>query len=119
MVRWLKDQSPKATAAEGVTKLGWLDQLLGDNELRVIGRPLIDRITEAKLAQGRSNATVERTLEPLRATLRKCVNEWEWLDRAPAVHMLKEAVRRIRFVTREEAQGLLIRPRHARASPCR
>ena len=46
-------------------------------------------------------------MEVLRAILRKCVNEWEWLDRAPQVRMLKEPTRRIRFLTREEAQRLL------------
>ena len=35
------------------------------------------------------------------------MNEWEWLDRAPHVKMLKEPTRRIRFLTREEAQRLL------------
>lgn len=43
----------------------------------------------------------------LRAILRKCVNEWEWLDRAPSVRMLKEPVRRVRFLTHEEAHRLL------------
>ena len=38
---------------------------------------------------------------------RKCVNEWEWLDRAPQVRMLKEPTRRVRFLSREEAQRLL------------
>jgi len=59
------------------------------------------------LAMGHSNAAVHRTLEPLRAILRECVNEWEWLDKAPSVRMLKEPTRRIRFLTREEAQRLL------------
>ena len=36
------------------------------------------------LREGCSNATVNRTLELVRAILRKCVNEWEWLERAPA-----------------------------------
>lgn len=46
-------------------------------------------------------------LEIVRAVLRKRVNEWEWLDRAPAVRMLKEPTRRIRFLSRDEAQRLL------------
>jgi hypothetical protein len=50
---------------------------------------------------------VNRTLELLRAVLRKCVNEWEWLDRAPYIRMLKEPTRRIRFLTPEEARRLL------------
>ena len=53
------------------------------------------------------NATVNRLLEVIRAILRKCMNDWEWLDRAPSVRMLKEPTRRIRFLTREEAERLL------------
>lgn len=41
---------------------------------------------------------MNRTLELLRAVLGRCVNEWEWLDRAPHVRMLKEPTRRIRFL---------------------
>ena len=54
-----------------------------------------------------STESWELQLEVLRAILRKCVNEWEWLDRAPQIRMLKEPTRRIRFLTREEAQRLL------------
>jgi len=61
----------------------------------------------AKLALGHRNATVNRTLELVRAILRKCVNDWEWLDRAPKARILKEPTRRIRFLTRAEAQRLL------------
>ena len=57
-----------------------MDEFLGGRPLDTIGRALIDKITDRKLAQGLSNATVNRTLEVLRAILRKCVNEWEWLE---------------------------------------
>ena len=107
VVRWLKEHAHKATAKEDVTKLRWLDQYLGGKHLEHVNRALIDRITDAKLAQGCSNATVNRTLELVRAILRKCVNDWEWLTRAPSVRMLKEPTRRIRFLTRDEAQRLL------------
>jgi hypothetical protein len=73
VVRWLKENAHKATAGEDVTKLRWVDQFLGGKDLEHINRALIDRISEAKLAQGCSNATVNRTLELLRAILRKCV----------------------------------------------
>ena len=107
MVRWLKEQAHKATAKEDVAKLRWLDQFLGGRDLTAIDLARIDRIRDAKLAQGHSNATVNRVLELVRAILRKCVNEWEWLERAPKVRMLKEPTRRIRFLTPEEAQRLL------------
>jgi integrase len=68
---------------------------------------LIDRITEAKQAEGASNATVNRTLALLRAILRRCHHDWEWLDRAPAVRLLNEPTLRIRFLAREQAAVLL------------
>lgn len=106
-VRWLKEQSHKATAKEDRAKLRWLDTHLGGRELDTINRALIDQITDAKLAGGCSNATVNRVLALVRSILRKCVRDWEWLDRAPAVRMLRESRRRIRYLERQEAQRLL------------
>lgn len=42
-----------------------------------------------------------------RVILRKCVTEWQWLDWAPKVRMLKGPTRRIRFLTPKEAQRLI------------
>ncbi|WP_425438675.1 tyrosine-type recombinase/integrase [Propionivibrio dicarboxylicus] len=107
VVRWLKEQSHKATIETDKIHLRWLDAHLSGVMLCSINRRMIDRITEAKLAEGVSNATVNRILEVLRAILRKCVNEWEWLDKAPQVRMLREPTRRIRYLTRDEAKRLI------------
>ena len=107
VVRWLKESAHKATIGNDKVHLRWLERYLGGKQLDTISRALIDRITDAKQAEGVSNATVNRVLEVLRAILKKCVNEWEWLDRAPQVRMLKEPTRRIRFLDRAEAQRLL------------
>lgn len=107
VVRWLKEQSHKATIETDKIHLRWLDTFLGDKALDVINRDLIDKIKDAKQAEGVSNATVNRVLEVLRAILRKCVNEWEWLDKAPYIRMLKEPTRRIRYLTQEEARRLI------------
>ena len=107
VVRWLKEQSHKATIETDKIHFRWLDRHLGGKDLAAISRNVLDRLTDAKLAEGVSNATVNRVLEVVRAVLRKCVNEWEWLDRVPSVRMLKEPTRRIRFLTRDEAQKLL------------
>ena len=107
VVRWLKEQSHKATIETDKMHFRWLDSHLGGKPLAAITRNVIDRLTDAKLAEGVSNATVNRVLEVVRAVLRRCVNQWEWLDRAPSVRMLKEPTRRIRFLTRDEAQRLL------------
>lgn len=113
VVRWLKESAHKATLEMDKAHLRWLDRFLGGKDLEIITRGSIDRITEQKLAEGVTNATVNRVLEVVRAILRKCVNDWEWLDRAPRVRMLKEPIRRIRFLTRDEAQQLLAAlPKH-------
>lgn len=77
VVKWLKEAAQKATIEADKMHLRWLDRFLSGKHLEVVSRSLVDRITDAKLAEGVSNATVNRMLEVLRAILRKCVNEWE------------------------------------------
>jgi integrase len=107
VVRWLKDQAHKATINTDKIHLRWLDQFLSGKRLDTISRSMIDKITESRLSEGVSNATVNRMLEVLRAILRRSVNDWEWVDKTPMVRMLKEPTRRIRYLTREEANRLL------------
>ena len=77
---------------------------------------MIDKLTQAKLSERCANATVNRMLSLVRAILRRCERDWEWLDRAPAIRLLKEPARRIRFLTREQAAMLLNElPPHLRA----
>ena len=106
-VRWLREQAHKASLEDDKEKLRWLDRYLANRELESINRALIDAITEAKQADGCSNGTVNRVLALIRAILRKCARDWEWLDRAPAVRLLKEPTRRIRFLSRHQARALL------------
>ena len=102
-MRWLREQAHKATH-EDKAKLRWLDRYLAGLEIEEINREMIDRITEAKQAEGCANATVNRVLALLRAILRRCVRDWEWMDRSPAIRLLKEPTRRIRFLTQDQAQ---------------
>ena len=85
-------------------------------KLEDINRELVDRITRERKAEGVSNATVNRMLEVIRAILRKAANEWDWLSKAPVMRMLSEPTRRVRWITREEAERLLATlPAHLRA----
>lgn len=115
VVRWLKETPHKATHEEDKSKLRWLDAHLAGMELQHINRAVIDRIAEAKRTDGCSNATVNRTLGLVRAILRRAEREWEWIDRVPAVRLLKEPTRRIRFLTQDQARTLLRElPEHLR-----
>ena len=73
VVRWLKEQSHKATIGTDRVHFRWLDRHLGGKSLDAITRNVLDRVTEAKLAEGVSNATVNRVLEvsPLAACVKR------------------------------------------------
>ena len=106
--RWLfEKQDEKATIQCDVYAFRWLHNHLFGLYLDEINRDVIDTITRARQAKGVSNATVNRTLEVVRAVLRRAEREWEWLERAPHVRLLKEPKRRIRWLTQEEARRLL------------
>lgn len=105
--RWLRETEHKASQVSDKFHLRWLDSYLCDVPLTEINRDMLDKIMAAKKAEGVANSSVNRVLEVVRAILRKAANEWEWLDRAPYFRMLPEPKRRIRWLTREEADRLL------------
>lgn len=107
MVRWMKEKAHKATLDGDRLHLRWLDPYLRGQELALINRDVIDRLIETRRSEGVTNATVNRLLEILRAVLRKAEREWEWIDRAPIIRMLPEPKRRVRWLSREEAEKLL------------
>ncbi len=61
----------------------------------------------ARMAEGVANSTVNRTMEVIRAVLRRAAYDWDWIGKAPRVRMLPEPKRRIRWLTREEADRLV------------
>jgi len=107
VVRWLKETEHKVSQVDDKTHLRWLHPYLDGKKLTDINRETMETILEARKAGGASNCTVNRTLEVVRAILRKAVYEWEWLDKVPKVRMLPEPKRRIRWLTQEEAQRLI------------
>jgi len=54
-----------------------------------------------------SGSTKNRYFALIRAILNKCVNEWDWLDKAPKLKLHKEPKKRIRWLYPEEAQRLV------------
>lgn len=106
VVKWLHETSHKATHANDIAKLRWLDKYLGGRPLGQITRDEIGRIGDIKVRES-SGATANRTLALIRAILRRACYEWEWIDKAPKVRMFKERKRRVRWITRVEAERLL------------
>ncbi len=105
--RWCAERVHKASLADDVSHLRWLHPHLYDRHLDEIDRDVIDDIRIARLEEGRANGTVNRTLQVIRGILRTAAREWGWLESVPYVRMLPEQTRRIRWLTREEADRLL------------
>ena len=107
VVRYLAETSHKASQFADKAHLRWVDRFLGGLTLGAIDRELLDRIHSARAAEGAANSTVNRTMEVVRAVLRRAANEWDWLDKVPRIRMLPEPSRRVRWLTRAEAGRLI------------
>lgn len=108
VVRYLKEKAHKATLLTcDRLYLRWLDPYLRGRYIDEITRDVIERLIETRQSEGVSNATVNRLLQVLRALLRMAEREWEWIDRAPVIRLLREPKRRVRWLTRDEADRLL------------
>lgn len=105
--RWLTERGHLSSAKDQKMHLRWLHQHLFGRFLDEINRDVLDNVAQARKAENVSNATVNRTLEVARAILRCAEREWRWLDSSPAVRMWPEPKRRIRWLTKEEAERLL------------
>jgi len=121
VTQFVEDRADLASIETIKTHLRWLDTHLADIELGAIDKACIDRITRLKraehltvrtkagvkkLARKVKASTVNRVLEVMGSVLVAAV-EWEWLDRAPKVAMLREPTKRIRWITQEQAAELL------------
>lgn len=62
-------------------------------------RDFVNEITQIKVNQGISNASVNRLLALLRSIIRKAHFDWEWIDRILKVRLLPEPKRLIHWIT--------------------
>lgn len=92
---------------DDVRHMRWAHPHLYGRYLDEITRDVIDQVTAARLGDGVTNATVNRLLQVLRAILNRAARDWEWLVKAPAVRLLREPKRRVRWLTHDEAARLL------------
>lgn len=116
VIKWLTEQDHKRSIETDKHHLRWLDDHLGGKDLSQIDKALLERITEAKKAEGSSNATANRILSLIRAILNRAKDEWEWIDSVPNFRFLPEPKERIRWLTHDEAARLLAElPGHLKA----
>lgn len=106
VVKWLKEKTHKNSLDKDIRIFKWVDPYLRDKRLSDINRALLDEIQEAKVKQT-SHSNTNRTMALIRAVLRRAEREWDWIDKAPHVPMYQLKSKRIRWITRDEAERLL------------
>jgi integrase len=105
-VRFLQETSDKASHQDDIWRLGYLDRFFGNKMLNEITSSLISKVSNIKRKES-SPSTANRHLALINVIMRKAAREWDWLESAPTVKLFKEPKRRIRWLTKAEAQGLL------------
>ena len=93
-----------------------LDPYLGSLTLNQINGDVIWSVVQGQLKKGNTPATVNRYLALIRNLLKMARDEWQWIDSIPKIRLLPGEVERDRWLTREEADRLIVAaPEHLAA----
>jgi integrase len=93
-----------------------LDAYLGSLMLDQITGDVIWSVIQGEMGKGNKPATINRYLALIRSLLRMARDEWQWIDSFPKVRMLQGEVERDRWITRAEAERLILAcPEHLAA----
>lgn len=107
VVRYIRENVDKRSLRDDQDHLRKLDPYLGGKRLSEISMDALwPFIHQRREVDGVQNATINRALEIVRRILHLARDEWLWLSSFPRIRMLPEPKRRIRFLTREEAERL-------------
>ena len=109
VVQYLEDSVDKRSLDDDKANLLKLDPYLRGLRLRDLNmsalRPFVQ---DRKQKDGVANGTINRALEIVRRILYLARDDWGWITRVPKIRMLKEPKRRVRFLTEEEADRLML-----------
>jgi len=109
VVQYLEDSVDKRSLDDDKAHLLKLDSYLRGHRLRDLNmsalRPFV---RDRKQKDGVANSTINRALEIVRRILYLARDDWGWITRVPKIRMLREPKRRVRFLTEEEADQLML-----------
>lgn len=119
LVRYLAEKSDKRTIEHDRSMLRWSAPYLDGKPLSSITSDVIEELIDkrrvghsSRTVDGVSNATINRHMEAIQRVL-NCAITWGWIPSSPKIRHLKESKGRIRWLTREEIDRLLIAlPQH-------
>lgn len=103
---WLDEKPERKENKNMLYGLRWFDCYLRNRLLINIDKGLIDFIKNEKQKTGVKNRTVNAILQQIRVVLR-CAVENDMLVKVPAIKLLSEPKRRIRYLSEYEEKRLL------------
>lgn len=103
---WLDEKPERKNNRNMLYGLRWLDTYLRGRLLTNIDKQLIDFIRIEKQKTGVKNRTVNAALQQIRVVMR-CAVEHDMLVKSPAIKLLSEPKRRIRYLSESEESLLL------------
>jgi integrase len=101
--RWQKERGHKKSIKDDNDKIDYLLPKLG----KVVVSNLTRDQIEAELPEHVTPSTRNRYRALIRAILRACEREWQWLDRAPSLRVEHEPRKRVAYLTKEQAEKLI------------
>lgn len=115
VLSWLNSTTHKSRQTV-LIRLRWLDQHLNGLLVREITTDLLHRVRDAKLTEGVKQATANRYLSVASTVLHHAKSRG-WIHAVPNIPMVKEPKRKLRYLTKPEADKLISvlrsRPRSA------
>lgn len=106
VVRWVAEHPERKSMASVKTHLRQADPLFGALMLDQIGRETLAAFVRQRRAAGVKNSSINQSLSAIGAILR-AAHDWGWMDLPPRLKALPTPERRLRWLTREEADRLL------------
>jgi integrase len=101
--KWLIERGHKKSIKDDHDKIDYLLPKIGSTLLSELTRDQIEDVMPKDVTPSTRN----RYRAFVRAVLRACEREWDWLERAPALRTEAEPKRRVAYLTREQAENLI------------
>jgi integrase len=106
VVRWIEEHPDRKSLRNVTNALRQADPVLGHRTLDAITRDDLALIIRQRRAAGVKNSTINTQMASILAVLH-AAQHWGWVSVVPSMRRLAHTERRVRWLTREEADRLL------------
>lgn len=86
--RWLNETNKRSKSTDEMI-LAWFAKHLDDEPVSAIDRDAMEELRHLMAEDGMGSSSIDRYMALLRSILRKCADEWRYLEYAPKVPMFR------------------------------